>query len=312
MGVSNPNIFSCTEGAHRWLPGNSNVQKAFCDMGHIYYYNGCDELIGKNLLLYPNNRHAAINCFDIFFLFSLIYLVMWSLGRICICQKPDQQMAQSTWNLDDPVKTDKVIYTYNAMIIWEPENKPNKTSKSRSLKLEKKYLHVNWAYENNKRRVRRKRGNLLRGQGNQQLEGVCNLLEYGYQQQQFCKIPRFCIPVLLNESSTPFSWADLLQVRNGRVNCRVRERGRACSWIWVFIRIRRIGWFADMGFCTSFLSKLCCFYHIAPNWSLCFFYKKKIVPFAIVRFRSQRFFISISSSYNYFQLVWHIVFVMSK
>jgi hypothetical protein len=38
-------------------------------MGHIYYYNGCDELIGKNLLLYPNNRHAAINCFDIFFSF---------------------------------------------------------------------------------------------------------------------------------------------------------------------------------------------------------------------------------------------------
>jgi hypothetical protein len=101
-------------------------------------------------------------------------------------------------------------------------------------------------------------------------------LEYGYQQQQFCKMPRFCIPVLLNESSPPFSWVDLLQVRNGRVNCGGREGGRACSWIWVFIRIRRIGWFADMGFCTSFLSKLCRFYHIAPNWSLCFFYKKKL------------------------------------
>jgi hypothetical protein len=71
-------------------------------------------------------------------------------------------------------------------------------------------------------------------------------LEYGYQQQQFCKMPRFCIPVLLNESSLPFSWADLLQVRNGRVNCRVRERGRACSWIWAFIRIRRIGWFVGI------------------------------------------------------------------
>ena len=189
MGVSNPNIFSCREGAHRWLPGNSHVQKGFrscslfiCDMGHIYYY-----------------RHATINCFDFFFLFSLIYLVMWSLGRICICRKPDQQLAQSTWNLDDPVKADKVIYTYHAMIIWEPENKPNKTLKSRSLKLGKKYLHVNWAYENNKRRVRRRRGNL------QQLEGVCNLLEYGYQQQQFCKMPCFCFPVLLNESSPPFS-----------------------------------------------------------------------------------------------------------
>jgi hypothetical protein len=29
-------------------------------------------------------------------------------------------------------------------------------------------------------------------------------LEYGYQQQQFCKMPCFCIPVLLNESSPPF------------------------------------------------------------------------------------------------------------
>ena len=98
-----------------------------------------------------------------------------------------------------------VIYTYHALMIWEPENKPNKPSKSRSLKLEEKNLHVNWAYENNKSRVRRRRGNLLRGRRNQQLEGVCHLLEYGYQQQQLCKIPCFCISDLLNESSPPFS-----------------------------------------------------------------------------------------------------------
>ena len=87
MGVSNPNIFSCREGAHRWLPGNSHVQKGLrscslfiCDMAledffafTLYYYNGCDELIGKNLLLYPNNRHATINCFVIFFLFSFFF-----------------------------------------------------------------------------------------------------------------------------------------------------------------------------------------------------------------------------------------------
>jgi len=101
--------------------------------------------------------------------------------------------------------SNKVIYTYHALMIWEPGNKPNKPSKSRSLKLEeKKNLHANWAYENNKRRVKRRRGNLLRGRRNQQLEGVCHLLEYGYQQHQFCKMSCFCIPVLLNESSPPF------------------------------------------------------------------------------------------------------------
>jgi hypothetical protein len=40
---------------------------------------------------------------------------------------------------------------------------------------------------------------------------------------------------LLNESSPPFSWADLLQVRNGRVKCRGREG-------------RRDRVFVDMGF----------------------------------------------------------------
>ena len=43
------------------------------------------------------------------------------------------------------------------------------------------------------------------GRRNQQLEGVCHLLEYGYQHQQFCKMPCFCIPAQLNESSPPFS-----------------------------------------------------------------------------------------------------------
>jgi len=127
---------------------------------------------------------------------------------------------------------------------------------------------VNWAYENNKRRVRRRRGNLLRGRRNQQLEGVCHLLEYGYQHLQFCKMPSFCIPVLLNESSPPFSWDDLLQVRDGWESELQREGGTECLWIWVFIWIRRVGWFVDMGFYTSFLSKLCRFYTSAATLRL--------------------------------------------
>jgi len=37
-------------------------------------------------------------------------------------------------------------------------------------------------------------------------------------------------PMKINESSPPFSWADLLQVRNGRVNCRGREGRSVCGY----------------------------------------------------------------------------------
>ena len=45
----------------------SRVQKGFKPSSlvlclFLIYYNGCDDLIGRNLLLYPSNIHATIKC----------------------------------------------------------------------------------------------------------------------------------------------------------------------------------------------------------------------------------------------------------
>jgi hypothetical protein len=82
-------------------------------------------------------------------------------------------------------------------------------------------------------------------------------------------MPCFCIPVLLNESSPPFSWADLLQVRNGRVNCRGRDR----VFVDMGFYMDKEGWMVcGYGLLYFFLVKTMPFLyisgHIAPNGSL--------------------------------------------
>jgi hypothetical protein len=63
-----------------------------------------------------------------------------------------------------------VIYTYHALMIWEPENKPNKPSKSRSLKLEKKKIFMLTEHMKIiKEGWEEKEENLLRCRRNQQL-----------------------------------------------------------------------------------------------------------------------------------------------
>jgi len=71
-------------------------------------------------------------------------------------------------------------------------------------------------------------------------------------------------PMKINESSPPFSWADLLQARNGRVNCRGREG-------------RRDRVFVDMGF---YMDK-------EDIWMVCgygllYFFLVKTMPFLFI------------------------------
>ena len=124
---------------------------------------------------------------------------------------------------------------------------------------------------------------------------------YGYQQQQFCKMPCFCIPayenkriftaIFLGWSSSSEKWESELQ----------REGGRDAVFVDMGFYTDKEDWMVcGYGLLYFFLVKTMPFLfiscHIAPNWSL-FFLIKKIGPFAIVRFGSQSFFISISSLY---------------